>query len=213
MSDPTLLIFELIVLLFSVMVHEISHGAVALRLGDPTAKLAGRLTLNPLKHLDLFGSFLLPISLYLLSGGAMVLGWAKPVPYNPLNLKNPKAGAGLIGAAGPLSNIAVALAFGAILRAAGPWAEAQGFTAMLLLLNIIVFVNVLLAIFNLVPIPPLDGANILFSLLPSGSRAAQQFLFRYGFFILIFFIVFGFQFIAPLIYGLYRLIAGGAAAL
>ncbi len=213
MSDPTLLIFQLLVLLFSVMVHEISHGAVALRLGDPTAKLAGRLTLNPLKHLDFFGSFLLPLSLYFLSGGAMVLGWAKPVPYNPLNLKNPRAGAGAIGAAGPLSNITIAIVFGLILRAITPWALAQGFAPLVLLLNIIVFVNVLLAIFNLVPIPPLDGANILFSLLPPGSREAQQFLFRYGFFILIFFIVSGFKFIMPFVYGLYRLIAGGAGVL
>jgi Zn-dependent protease len=170
------------------------------------------LTLNPIAHLDLFGSFLLPISLYFLSGGAFILGWAKPVPYNPLNLKNPKAGAGIIGAAGPLSNLAIAIIFGIILQVIFPWAMASGFGALVLLLNIIVFVNVLLAIFNLVPIPPLDGANILFSFLPPGAREVQQFLVRYGFFILIFFIIFGFQFISPLVYGLYHLIAGGAAA-
>src|SRR3989338_7449225 len=97
-------IFQIIVLIFSVVIHEVSHGYVAEYLGDPTARLAGRLTLNPVKHLDLFGSFILPVSLWFLTGGAMVFGWAKPVPYNPYNLKDPISGGAKIAAAGPLSN-------------------------------------------------------------------------------------------------------------
>ena len=116
MDTTVILIFQLIVLIFSVMIHEISHGYIAEYLGDPTARLAGRLTMNPLKHLDFFGSFLLPVSLFLLSQGGFVFGWAKPVPYNPVYLKNPKAGAGKIACAGPLSNLLIAVSFGALLR-------------------------------------------------------------------------------------------------
>ena len=98
------IIFQLIVLLFSVVIHEVSHGAAAYRLGDPTAKLMGRLTLNPIKHLDFFGSLIMPFSVFLLTGGRFVFGWAKPVPFNPANLKNPRLGSALVALAGPLSN-------------------------------------------------------------------------------------------------------------
>src|SRR3989344_8699741 len=108
--DPIFLAFQIIVLIFSVMIHEISHGAVALKLGDTTARDLGRLTLNPLKHLDPIGSFLLPLILAI--SHAPVIGWAKPVPYNPFNLRDPKRGAAIIGVAGPISNIALAIVFG-----------------------------------------------------------------------------------------------------
>lgn len=206
-----ILIFQLAVLLFSVMIHEVSHGAVALKLGDPTAKNAGRLTLNPLKHLDAFGSLLLPISLFIISGGTFVLGWAKPVPYNPANLKNPKAGAGMIAAVGPLSNFLVAAVFGLILRLIFPLA-ANGFIgSLVLLLNTIVATNVILAVFNLVPLPPLDGSNILFAILPPRFGFIQNFLSRYGFWILILFLLFGFQIISPLFEIIYKFLAGPAA--
>lgn len=205
------MIFQLSVLLFSVMIHEVSHGLMALRLGDPTAKNAGRLTLNPMKHLDPFGSIILPIMLFVLSSGTFVLGWAKPVPYNPLFLKNPKRGAGLIAAVGPISNVIVAIVFGLLLRLIVPFAEIPIITNLVILLNIVVFINVLLAIFNMVPLPPLDGSGILFSLLPNRFVEIQRFLNRYGFWILILFLFFGFQFLFPIIGGIYKLIAGPGA--
>jgi len=208
MDQIFILIFQLVVLLFSVMIHEISHGAMALQLGDTTAKDAGRLTLNPLKHLDFFGSLALPIVLFLLSGGSLILGWAKPVPYNPFNLKNPRRGAGLIGAAGPLSNLVIASVFAALLRLLVSLSGLPIVTSVIVLFHIIVFINILLAIFNLLPIPPLDGANILFAFLPDRYNYIKNFLIRYGFFILLLFIFFGFQIISPLIYGLYSLLVG-----
>src|SRR3989344_7206534 len=102
----------IIILVFSVMAHEVAHCAVADRLGDPTARLAGRLNFNPLNHIDPFGSVILPTLLYFVSGGSFVFGWAKPVPYNPFNLSNPKQAAGLIAAAGPITNFFIALVFG-----------------------------------------------------------------------------------------------------
>jgi len=142
-------VFQIIVLIFSAVIHEISHGFTAEKLGDPTARLAGRLTLNPFKHLEFFGSFILPLSLYFLSGGRFIFGWAKPVPYNPLNLKNPLRGGALIALAGPLSNFIIAIVFGIILNIIGPN------TPISSLFLIIIYINVLLGVFNLVPIPPL----------------------------------------------------------
>jgi Zn-dependent protease len=209
MNSPSLFVFQLIALLFSVMVHEIAHGAIALKLGDETAKRAGRLTLNPIKHIDPFGSILLPAALFLLTGGGIVLGWAKPVPYNPLNLKNPKTGAGLIAAAGPVTNLTLAIVFGILARV---FAGSEYISDPLnFLLNIVILTNVSLAIFNLLPLPPLDGSGILFSLLPNTARAFQEFMLRYGTFVLIFIVFFGFRIISPIIIGLYGLIAGPTA--
>jgi Zn-dependent protease len=208
MDNVTILVFQLAVLIFSVMIHEISHGAVALSLGDQTAKRAGRLTFNPIKHIDPFGSIILPILLFLLSGGSMILGWAKPVPYNPFNLKNPKRGAGIIAAAGPASNLIIAAFFAVALRFMIPFAQVEGITTLAILVNFIILINILLAVFNLLPIPPLDGSGILFSLLPDRYQNIRRFLYRYGFFLLILFIFFGFQLILPLIYGIYGLLVG-----
>ena len=115
MDNFIVLIFQLIALLFSVIIHEVSHGIMAYRLGDPTAKNAGRLTLNPLKHLEFFGSFLLPFTLFLIKS-PILFGWAKPVPFNPLYLKNPKRDSGLIGLSGPVSNFSIAIIFSLILK-------------------------------------------------------------------------------------------------
>ena len=208
MDNPILLIFQLIVFIFSVMIHEVSHGYVAERLGDPTARLEGRLTLNPLKHLDPFGSIFLPISLYFLTSGAFVFGWAKPVPYSPNNLKDPKGGAAKIAAAGPISNFLVAIVFGILFRVF----TGSGSFAILSLFAIIIYINILLAVFNLVPLPPLDGSKILYSLLPEtelGERV-RFFLERYGMILLLFFIFFGFDLILPLIYSLFRIVTGVA---
>lgn len=208
MDQILVLIFQLVALIFSVIVHEVSHGVMALRLGDTTAKDAGRLTLNPVKHLDLFGSFIVPLTLFILSSGSFVIGWAKPVPYNPFNLKNPKLGAGLIGAAGPLSNFILAVIFGLLIRFLAPYADIQMIATLIYLFNIVVFVNILLGVFNLVPLPPLDGSNILFSFLPRSLAPVRLFLERYGFYLLIAFMFFGFQLIVPIIEFLYRLIVG-----
>lgn len=202
-------IFTLIVLLYSVIVHEIAHGAVALRLGDPTAKLAGRLTLNPLKHLDPFGSVLLPLLLFLLRV-PILIGWAKPVPYDPRRLRNPRTGAALIGAAGPVSNLALAAVFGAGVRLIASMPEEPFLGTLAALFSIVVRTNIVLAIFNLVPIPPLDGSRVLFALLPPRARGVEFILHQYGFFLLLFFIAMGFKLIVPLINWLHVLMTGVA---
>lgn len=198
--------FQIIVLIFSIIIHEVSHGAAAYRLGDQTAKEAGRLTLNPLKHLDFFGSFLLPLTLFL-AHSPILFGWAKPVPFNPFYLKNPKRDSGLIGLAGPASNFIIAIIFGLILKIF----IALNFinAPLMIFLDIIIFINIILGTFNLLPIPPLDGSKVLFSFLPKNYESAQLFLERYGIFILLFFIFFAFDLIAPLIYKLYGLLGSG----
>jgi len=207
MAEAIILIFYLVVLIFSVIIHEISHGYVAERLGDSTARLAGRLTLNPLRHLDFFGSFLLPVSLYLLSGGTFVFGWAKPVPYNPLNLKNPKNDSGKIAVAGVVANFTIAIVFGILLRLLS--GSALG-SALGIFFGIIIYTNILLGVFNLVPLPPLDGSKVLFSVLPPNETGYRitNFLERYGIMLLLIFIFFGFQLIVPIINILFFIISG-----
>lgn len=200
-------IFEFVIFIFSVMVHEISHGVVAEKLGDPTARNEGRLTLNPLSHIDPFGSVILPLLLALpalFGQPTIIFGWAKPVPYDPRNLKNPKLGSGLIALAGPVTNLLLAVIFGILLRTV-PFSPTLGSAFAL-----VIYVNVLLAVFNLVPIPPLDGSKVLFALLPAGegSYAVVNFLERYGFILLLAFIFFGFNLIVPIVQTLFTLIAG-----
>ncbi len=199
------LIFSLAILLMSAVIHEVSHGYAAYLLGDPTAKNAGRLTLNPIYHLDFFGSIILPF-LLVLTGSPFVFGWAKPVPYNPYNLKNQKWGSAIVGAAGPLSNILIALAFGLLMR----FGAVSGLLpfSFLNIVGSIVFINLLLAVFNLVPVPPLDGSKLLFSVLPYRWRQTEYFLERYGIFFLLFFIFFLWRFLLPIIALLFRLITG-----
>ncbi|MCR4275363.1 MAG: site-2 protease family protein [Candidatus Wolfebacteria bacterium] len=206
MSNPIIFVFQLITLIASVIIHEVSHGFVAYRLGDSTAKDMGRLTLNPLKHLDFFGSFLFPLVLFLF-GSPILFGWAKPVPYNPYNLKDPQKGGGLIAAAGPLSNLSVAVIFGFILK----FFSMSGMvdSPLFLFLQIIILINISLAIFNLVPIPPLDGSKILFAFLPPRFSKAQIFLEQYGFMFLLLFIFFGIRLIQPIISKLFMFLGGG----
>lgn len=166
--ESILPIFGIIVLIFSVMVHEISHGAMALHFGDETAKRAGRLTFNPIKHIDPVGSVLLP-GFLLLTGGFFVVGWAKPVPYNPMFLSNQKWGPALVAAAGPLSNIILAVAL-AIVYQGGQALEMVNITsAMASLFQYAVIINLSLAVLNSIPVPPLDGAEVLKALLPVRS--------------------------------------------
>ena len=155
----------------SVVIHEVSHGFVALRFGDKTALYAGRLTLNPLKHLDMFGSIILPAFL-VLTHSPFLFGWAKPVPYNPNNLTNRKWGTIAVAAAGVLANLFMAILFGLILRFSINSVVPTNFVSII---SSIVLINLGLAIFNLIPIPPLDGSKILFSLLPSSLFQLSHF--------------------------------------
>lgn len=164
-------IFSIAILVISVVVHEVSHGWVAYFLGDPTAKLAGRLTLNPVPHIDPVGSIIVPFVLSLLPGG-LVFGWAKPVPYNPYNLKV-KNGPAYVALAGPASNFIIAFIFGLIIR----FGVGSNFlsTEALPVLSMIVVINIMLGLFNLIPVPPLDGSTILFSFFPYQSKIVETF--------------------------------------
>ena len=206
MEGIILLLFQLAMLLMSVVIHEFSHGWMAYRLGDPTAKHYGRLTLNPLAHLDFWGSFIVPLMIFVLSGGRAIFGWAKPVPFNPYNLRPQRYGEALVGVAGPAANLTVALVFGLALRFMPE--SALVLTGLFQIFSLIVILNLLLAIFNLVPIPPLDGSRILFTLLPYSLGEVRIFLERYGLFLLLLFIFFAFQWIIPLVFWLYQLLVG-----
>ena len=196
--------FYILIVLFSVVIHEVSHGFMANILGDPTAKMQGRLTLNPVKHLDLFGSIILPAVLYFT--GAPVLGWAKPVPFNPYNLKAGKWGPALVAVVGPVSNLLVAIFFSVMIRLNLEFAFASTVFNQLCLL--VVSLNVILAIFNLIPIPPLDGSKVLFATLPYKLRHIETFLEQYGFFLIIFFLLFGASIILPIQQFLVSLLVG-----
>ena len=195
------LIFFFLIIIPSAIWHEFSHAWMADYLGDDTAKRMGRLTLNPLPHIDLFGTILMPVFLFLISGGGFLFAYAKPVPYNPYNLRNQKTGPALVGLAGPLANLMVAIVFGLIVRflPSGNFAD---------LLSIIVYANVLLMVFNLIPIPPLDGSKILYAVLPDRWASVRMFLDRYGFFILLLFLFFAFSLIQPIIGIIFKFIVG-----
>jgi len=190
--DGAIQIFSIIILIFSVVIHEVAHGYMALRFGDSTAKNMGRLTLNPIKHIDIFGSIIVPMLLILLPGN-LILGWAKPVPYNPYNLKNRKWGEFWVAFAGPLSNIIIGTIFILIIRLA----PILGLSSIFITLAFtIVLINFVLAFFNLIPIPPLDGSKILLNLLPFHLYdKAVSIMQRWG---LIFILIFLFVFWGPL---------------
>jgi Zn-dependent protease len=198
-------IFSIAILILSVVVHEVSHGFVANILGDGTARHAGRLTLNPLKHLDPIGSFLVPVLTY--STGGFIFGWAKPVPYNPYNLRDQKWGEAKVAAAGPLSNLLIAVIFGLIFRfGAGTLGIHPAASEMF---QLIIYLNLVLAVFNLVPIPPLDGSKILFSVLPYHLRHIQDFMEQYWLVFIGIFIFFVGGVLSPVVDWLFRLIVGG----
>lgn len=192
MESAIAIIFQLAILIFSVVIHEVAHGLAANALGDSTAKHAGRLTLNPLKHLDPVGSVIVPFLSVFFGGG--FIGWAKPVPYNPYNLQvsNRDLGSAIVGAAGPLTNILIAVFFGLLIRSGGFWSGLLGNAAgpTLQLMTFIVVINLWLATFNLLPIPPLDGSKVLFYFLPATSERFRMALEQFGFFIVVLFIFF-----------------------
>lgn len=161
-------IFGLVILIVSVILHEVAHGYMANWLGDPTARLAGRLTLNPLSHIDPIGSILLPLVL-VVTGSPFLIGYAKPVPYNPYNLPG-RWDEGLVAFAGPGTNIILALIFGLALRFGGAVLSPEMASAF----ATIVFLNMLLALFNLIPIPPLDGSKVLSTIFGAISPALER---------------------------------------
>lgn len=209
MDTTFLAIFQIAVLIFSAVVHEVSHGYAALSMGDQTAKFFGRLTLNPLKHIDLFGSILMPLFLYFATNGTFLFAYAKPVPINPDNLRDRKYGTLKVALAGPASNICVAVLIGIAVRAGGYFIPNFSGMSIWELLMYVVFINVLLAVFNLVPIPPLDGSRVLSTFLPYKYRNVEIFLERWGMIILFAMLFFGgFRFIYPVITLLVRLFTG-----
>jgi Zn-dependent protease len=194
--------FHIAILIMSVVIHEVSHGYAALYLGDTTAKHEGRLTLNPIKHLDPIGSVLVPLLSY--TAGGFIIGWAKPVPYNPYNLRPGRWSEALVAAAGPASNLSIALVFGLLLRFAGP----AGSPAFVSILTIIVLINIILAIFNLIPVPPLDGSKLLFALFPENLQRFREFFERFGIVLLLFLVFFVGKLILPIVLAIFALITG-----
>ncbi len=205
MEQIILIIFYLVTLFFSIILHEIAHGVMAMWLGDHTARLAGRLTLDPIKHIDPFGSIILPILMFYMSGGAFAFGWAKPVPYNPYELRGGKWGEVLVAFAGPFTNFSIAL-IASILGMLTPlsiaikwdiisqlsnWSELSILVAgapMSILFSIcvmLIFWNVILAVFNLIPVPPLDGSKLLFYFVDIDSKTRIT-LERWGIFFIVF---------------------------
>lgn len=204
-------LYFVVTLIPAIVFHEVSHGVVADRLGDPTARAAGRLTLNPVKHIDPFGTVILPGLLLLprLFGqtAAPVFGYAKPVPINPRNLREPDRQMMWIAAVGPLTNLFLAVVGALALRLAG-----TGSVELVRFLFTFILVNVILAVFNLLPLPPLDGSKVLARFLPARAREVYQSMEAYGVLILlvIFFIFPGaiFAFITPIVNGLLDLLVG-----
>lgn len=197
-------LFIVAILIMSVVIHEVSHGYAALALGDSTAKYQGRLTLNPVSHLDPVGSVLVPLIGYFLGG--FVIGWAKPVPFNPYNLRNQKWGEALVAVAGPISNIFIATIFGLIVRLS----LLNGFMNenFLSIVQYVVLINIVLALFNLIPLPPLDGSKILFAVLPYRFQRFRMSLERYGIIIVLIFVFFFWQALSPIIGLLFSLFTG-----
>lgn len=198
--------FQIAILIMSVVIHEVSHGYAASLLGDETARYEGRLTLNPLKHLDPIGSFLIPVLSYLSAG--MLFGWAKPVPYNPYNLRPGRWSEAMVAAAGPASNLSVALIFSLFLRLMANGSVGWASPALLEVTSIIILINIVLAIFNLIPIPPLDGSKLLFALFPEKLHVLRDFYEKFGFILLLFFIFFLWKYLFPVVVGVFQLFTG-----
>jgi Zn-dependent protease len=188
-----------VVLLFSVMIHEVAHGYVALLNGDPTARLSGRITLNPIPHIDPIGTILLP-AILLLTGSRILFGWARPVPVNPSYFRDYRLGEITTSFAGPASNLLLALLFSYLLRLG------MGGPGLLLLAYYGCTINIFLAIFNLIPIPPLDGSHLVSAFLPYRLLQYYQYLEPVGFIIIL--LLFYSGIMGMILMPIYRLIAG-----
>jgi len=197
-------IFSLIILIISVVLHEVSHGYAAAILGDPTAKYAGRLTLNPLAHLDPVGSFFVPILTTVLGG--VTFGWAKPVPYNPYNLRGGKWGPAIVGAAGPLANLFLAVFFSLMLHSN----FIQSFLSPTITPLIVgaILINIILFVVNIIPVPPIDGSKILFSLIPYRYNFIVEFMEKYQLLLVLLVILFLNVIIWPVVNILYYVLVG-----
>jgi len=189
--------FFFLVIVPSAIIHEYAHGWAADRLGDPTAKYAGRLTLDPRAHLDKWGTILMPLLLIILTQGRFMFAYAKPVPYNPYNLKDQRWGPVWVAIAGPMANFILAFTFALILKFAPQFITLS--STMIEYITIIIYANVLLMVFNLVPIPPLDGSKVLYAVLPDSAYKVKQFLEKNSFIILLIFIFFLIDIISPII--------------
>jgi Zn-dependent protease len=200
MEDLTT-IFKIIILIMSVIIHELSHGFTAELLGDPTPRMQGRLTLNPFKHLDFLGSFVVPI---ITTMAGFTFGWAKPVEWNPYNVKNKRWGEFLISLAGPSSNILIAVVFGLIIRFYSDILPGSS----IYIATYIVIINIVLPVFNLIPLPPLDGSKVLFSFLPIRWYFIREILETYSILFFLIVAVFLWQFIEPIIPIIFKVITG-----
>jgi len=187
----------------SIVIHEVAHGYAANMLGDPTARLAGRLTLNPINHIDIIGSFIVPVVMFMTTG--FVFGWAKPVPYNPYNLRKGRYGPAIVALAGPFSNMFIAIVFGFLIR----FGLSSGMSSSFIeIFSVIVLLNLVLAVFNMIPVPPLDGSRVLFAFLPYKFYHIQAILERYGLLVLLIFIFSASHFITPIINFLFTILVG-----
>jgi Zn-dependent protease len=196
-------------ILIAIVFHELSHGVVANKLGDPTAKMMGRLTLNPIAHIDLFGTVLMPLMLIVFTNGQFVFGYAKPVPINPMNFKNPKRDMAISAAAGPVTNILLAIASILILKfffvpaslLLPASVSSSVMTPLIMIFQSSVVVNVILACFNMIPIPPLDGGRVLTGLLPYRQAVSFSKIEPFGFIIVLILIVTGIAnyFVVPMV--------------
>jgi len=178
---------KLLILFGSIILHEISHGYAALKMGDTTAKDAHRLSLNPLKHIDLFGTIIMPAAMLIISGGTFAFGYAKPVPINPRRFKDERDGMLITGVAGPVTNIGLAILAGIFYRVIvlTGGASSTFLTVVAYLLSYMAFMNLVLAFFNLIPLPPLDGSRVIQRFLPAAARDAYHRIEPYGFIIII----------------------------
>ncbi len=210
--DSVFLIFaSIIVLLISVILHEIAHGYVASLFGDFTAKYLGRLTLNPKVHIDPVGSILVPFALLVLSAGSMFFAWAKPVPYNPFNLRNPRLHSILVAVAGPATNVLIAIIAGLIIRLIFLISDPSALKGVIIVLILAMMINMYLAFFNLLPIPPLDGSKIWINILPLSDEMKMKIERNSLIFIVILMILIfsvGFEFLFILSQDMIELIAG-----
>lgn len=198
-------IFYFIVLIFSIIVHEVAHGLIAEREGDPTARNLGRITLNPLKHIDWIGSVLLPLVL-ILSGTNFLVGWAKPVPYNPDNLRDGRKSEAKVSIAGIIVNLSIAVFFSIVIRTALYFH--YGTASLLVASGVIVLINLVLAIFNSIPLAPLDGFRFLNAILPARAMGVMRTIEQFSLPLLMLFIVFGWSFAAPVISHLFTFLTG-----